>query len=84
MAETRDGSRAETMGDKPRPIRKRGFWRAYKRGELWILVSLRTMHMMQGLERDLYGNKFEADRSCPNDSAYITWPMTGMSAWLPK
>lgn len=60
-----------------RPIRKRAFWRALKRGELWAVVPYD--HMKSGGVCLTQGpNKFARvlpDINCPSDTMYIMWPM---------
>ena len=67
------------LGDKPRSIRKRGFWRAYKRGELWAVVSFATGKMLRDIEMALYGTKIVEDRYAPNNIIYLTYPIIGLS-----
>lgn len=54
-----------------RPIRKRAFFRAWRRGELYALVPYCQY------ENVLKSNKYaqvHIDRSCPDDRMYVMWP----------
>ncbi len=60
-------------GGKPRSIRKRGFWRAYRRKELWAIASYQ---MEQGLKQ--IQNQFDKvlyDTRVPSDTLYLIYPM---------
>jgi len=63
------------LGDKPRSIRKRGFWRAFKRGELWALIPYHMNKITLDLEKQMYGTKIIYDRNIPNDRIYLTYPI---------
>lgn len=70
------------LGDKPRSIRKRGFWRAYKRGELWAVVSYATKQMMKDLSKQMYGTKIIEDALVPNNTVYLMYPWKGLNEWI--
>ena len=70
-------------GDKPRPIRKRAFWRAYKRKELWAVHGMferkhaeAMIEITNSVARDIF------DPHCPANTAYLMWPMEGLSKCL--
>lgn len=69
----------EASGGKPRPIRKRGFWRAYRRGELWVIVSYRGYGELKNKGGDEYGNAVFPDRNCATNNKYILWPTVNLS-----
>lgn len=75
LEETFPGWKAETRGAEPRPVRKRGFWRAFRRKELGAVVpyslNLATKKIIQDLCAELY-----SDVHCPNDQIYIMWPLS--------
>jgi hypothetical protein len=59
-----------------RPIRKRAFYRALKRGELWAIVPYEYLYN-GGLVLALETNRFAKiipDKHCLNNAAYIMWP----------
>lgn len=62
-------------GSMPLPIRKRAFWRAAKRGELWLIAPYDTR-----IDKWLISNKAGFAKIihsayCPNNTVYITWPL---------
>lgn len=64
------------LGARPNFKRKRSFWRAARRGEVWALMSMATYNLMSNLEADLYGIKipkqnFLIDKYIPNDIMYF-------------
>lgn len=63
------------LGDKPRSIRKKGFWRAFKRGELWALIPYHMQKMAEDITKQMYGTKVITDRNVPNDQIYLMYPM---------
>lgn len=59
------GSQPERMlGAGPKFKRKRSFWRAYRRKEVWALVSYATKEMMRKIEHDLYDNAIPDKHVC--------------------
>lgn len=67
------------LGDKPRSIRKRGFWRAYKRGELWAVMSYATKTIMNDIAKQMFGqdllySKLILDSHAPNKTIYLMYP----------
>lgn len=60
-------------GGSPRPIRRRGFYRAARRGKLWVFIppSLTDEKMLSDLKK--YGQVFR-DKNCHTDTILITWP----------
>lgn len=60
-------------GAKPRPIRKKGYYRAIKRGEMWAVVSYQTKKMIDDLAKQMFANTI-ADPNVSNDQVYIVWP----------
>lgn len=68
------------LGNSPRsitPIRKRAFYRALKRGELWAVVPYEHAKS-GGVNMSLGPNKFAmiiADRNCPANTGYVIWPI---------
>lgn len=72
----------------PRPIRKRAFNRALKRGDLWLILPYCGAKLANINLKTFGNNKFAKiyfDLMCPQDSGYITWPFQprGLRAWLP-
>jgi len=63
------------LGDKPRSIRKRGFWRAFKRGELWALIPYHMEKIAQDLEKQMYGTKIIFDRNVSPNNIYLMYPI---------
>lgn len=64
-------------GAKPHPIRKKAFHRALKRGDLWAVIPFKHMEA-GGVCMHLGPNKFARvmpDRNCPDNTAYIMWPL---------
>lgn len=60
------------LGGKPKTLRKRGWWRAYKRKELCAICSPRNEVTVVSLGQ--YAEVL-ADKYCPDDSIFIIWPM---------
>jgi hypothetical protein len=69
------------LGVKPHPIRKRAFNRALRRGDLILILpyqQFKKITELPGGGCTLGEHKFSEfffDRNCPNDEAYITWPL---------
>ena len=65
------------LGNEPRPIRKKAFFRALNRGELWAIVPYE--HMKNGGTCLTVGpNRFAKiipDSNCTSNQAYIMWPL---------
>lgn len=63
------------LGAKPfsRPIRKKAFHRAYKRGDLWVILPYNFPHKIL---TEFGHNRIITDINCPENVAYITWPLT--------
>lgn len=62
----------QSGGGKPRSIRSKGFWRAFRRGELWVICSYARFW---DLKIPLWGNKVIPDRHCPDSEIYIIYPL---------
>lgn len=80
LSETTSTVLGSTGGGQPKPIRKRGYHRALKRGEQWAVTKNAWGELL---------NKFCADFYAPAMSAYSLTEnpflkMQGLSAWLPK
>lgn len=75
-AEIREDALGLLGGSKPPSIRKRGYHRALKRGELWAVSQKATQDMINNVIVDLY---------CPVYNAYVLTnnPLLGLSRWLP-
>ena len=57
--------------------RTKGFYRALKRGELWLIGPYNLFGEI-GIGNEFRGNRFKEihfDRNCPSDQAYITYPL---------
>ena len=65
-----------------RPIRKKAFHRALRRGDLWAVTSPSSVSaLMQTGHKFL---KVLVDRNCPDNTFYFMWPgKYGLDAWLP-
>ncbi len=76
LTEIRETALGSLGGSQPRSIRKRGYHRALKRGEVWALSQKATFDMINNIIVDLY---------CPVYNAYILTdnPLLGLSKWLP-
>lgn len=80
LSETTSNALGSTGGGQPKPIRKRGYHRALKRGEQWAVTKNAWGELL---------NKFCADFYAPAMSAYILTDtpflkMQGLSQWLPS
>lgn len=69
-------SGVQLLGDGPNYKRKRSYWRAVRRGEVWALLPLSTRWLATGLEADLYGWNIPAenrifDRWVPDSVMYL-------------
>jgi len=67
---------AGSMGTQPNFKRKKSFWRALRRGEVWALVPMRMHSMINQLAVDLCGGhipveNFLTDRYIPSDVMYL-------------
>ena len=60
----RGAIRDSKPGDGRRPIRKRGFHRALKRGEFWAKIEQGTRNIMNSLARDMF-------REIPEPSPFL-------------
>jgi hypothetical protein len=69
------------LGDKPCSIRKRGFWRAYRRSELWAVMSYATSLLFsKELDKQIFGqdllySKLITDKYVSNNIIYLTYPI---------
>jgi len=52
-----------------RPIRKKAFFRAWKRRELWAIVPYKSFYLFNGEEF----LKCIPDKNCPEDRMYVMW-----------
>lgn len=71
------------VGAKPpsRPIRKRAWFRALRRGAMWLIMSYKDYSTLPniGISNTFNGTKYNKiipDKNIKSGTAYIIWPLT--------
>lgn len=77
LVETKSDVLGPAGGNKPRPIRKRGYHRALKRKEPWAMYDAVILSLVNDTLRDLYRSQLE-------NSVYEIPKFAGLSAWIPN
>lgn len=75
LTEIRETALGSLGGGQPRPIRKRGYYRALKRGEHWAVLGENTAQLI----RQVYGNIFD---NVLKENPFLK--LAGLSSWLPE